>query len=68
MSGPEHRPADGSSQVGDLEQPATSQEEGAGPVGALDGAAAAGSGGAVSGGKRDSVMPQEAPDPTFGPD
>ncbi len=37
-------------------------------VGALDGAAAAGGLGAVSGGKRQSAMPTDAPDPTIGPD
>jgi hypothetical protein len=45
-------------------------EEGATPgtVGALDGAAAAGSVGGVGAAKPDSVMPQEAPDPSIGPD
>jgi hypothetical protein len=45
-------------------------KEGATPgtVGALDGAAAAGSLGAVGADKPDSAMPQDAPDPTIGPD
>ncbi len=66
----DERPADESSREGEREQLAASQEEGARPgtVGALDGAAAAGSLGAVGGAKPDSAMPQEAPDPRFGPD
>jgi hypothetical protein len=45
-------------------------EEGASPgtVGAAGGGAAAGSLGAVSGPRRNGVMPEEAPDPTVGPD
>jgi hypothetical protein len=70
MSERDDRPADESSREGQQEQLATGVEEGGGPgsVGALDGAAAAGSIGAVGGAKSDSVMPQEAPDPSIGPD
>ena len=59
-----------SSRDGDEDQLARSQEEGGGPgtVGALDGAAAAGSLGAVGGGKDDGAIPEEAPDPSVGPD
>ena len=39
-----------------------------GSTGALDGAAAAGSAGAVSSRKSESLMPTEAPDPSVGPD
>jgi hypothetical protein len=48
----------------------TEVEEGGGPgaVGALDGAAAAGSVGAVGDAKRDGAIPREAPDPSIGPD
>lgn len=66
----EERPADESSRQGEREQLAASQEEGggAGSIGALDGAAAAGSLGAVGGGRNDRAIPQEAPDPSIGPD
>lgn len=40
----------------------------AGAVGALDGAAAAGGTGAVAGRSTDSLIPQEAPDRSVGPD
>jgi hypothetical protein len=48
----------------------TEAAEGGGPgaVGALDGAAAAGSVGAVGEAKRDGAIPREAPDPGTGPD
>ena len=48
----------------------TNTHEGATPgtVGALDGAAAAGSLGAVGADKPQSEMPQVAPDPSAGPD
>jgi hypothetical protein len=64
------RPADENSREGAQEQLEASQEEGGGPgaVGALDGAAAAGSIGAVGAAKRDGAIPQEAPDPSIGPD
>ena len=39
-----------------------------GTTGALDGAAAAGSLGAVGGGAKDSLIPEGAPDPSIGPD
>ncbi len=39
-----------------------------GSTGALDGAAAAGSAGAVSAPQPGSLMPTEAPDPSVGPD
>jgi hypothetical protein len=70
MSERDDRPADESSREGQHEQVARSAVEGGAPgaVGALDGAAAAGSIGAVGSGKRDSAIPQEAPDPTIGPD
>ncbi len=70
MSERDDRPADESSSEGNQEQLATSQKEGGGPgsVGALDGAAAAGSLGGVGGAKMDSAIPQEAPDPSIGPD
>lgn len=70
MSERDDRPADESSNEGPREQVARKAVEGgdAGSVGALDGAAAAGGLGAVSDGKRDSLIPQEAPDPSIGPD
>ena len=70
MSERDDRPADESSREGVHEQTARAATEGAsgGSVGAQDGAAGAGSLGAVSTGKPDSVMPQEAPDPSIGPD
>ena len=48
----------------------TTTDEGATPgtVGALDGAAAAGSLGAVGAEKPESELPHEAPDPSAGPD
>jgi hypothetical protein len=70
MSERDDLPADESSREGQHEQVARSATEGGSPgtVGASDGAAAAGSMGAASVGKRDSVIPQEAPDPSIGPD
>jgi hypothetical protein len=70
MSERDDRPADQDDTEGRREEAARGLEEGgdAGSVGALDGAAAAGSLGAVGGPKPDSVMPQEAPDPSVGPD
>jgi hypothetical protein len=70
MSERDDRPADEDSREGQQEQLQRDLEEGGGPgaVGALDGAAAAGSMGAVGGGKTDSVIPQEPPDPGIGPD
>ncbi len=70
MSERDDRPADESSREGQRSSLATNMEEGGDPgaVGALDGAAAAGAIGAVGGSQRDSVMPQEAPDPSIGPD
>jgi hypothetical protein len=64
------RPADDSLDAEAREQSARSAAEGVTRArsGALDGAAAAGGLGAVGGGKPDSVMPQEAPDPSIGPD
>jgi hypothetical protein len=66
----DERPADETLDAESRRQAAGSAGEGgdAGAVGALDGAAAAGAFGSVSGGKRDSVMPEEAPDPGTGPD
>ena len=70
MSERDDRPADESSTEGSREHLVRETEEGNSPgsVGALDGPAAAGSTGAVGGAKPDSVMPQEAPDPSIGPD
>ncbi len=70
MSERDDRPAGESSTEGPREQLAREAAEGGGPgaVGALDGAAAAGSLGAVGGGKRESLLPQDAPDPSIGPD
>ena len=70
MSERDDRPADESSTEGSSEHVAREAEEGGSPgsVGALDGAAAAGSMGAASTRKPDSAMPQEAPDPSIGPD
>jgi hypothetical protein len=70
MSERDDRPADESSREGQREQVENSAVEGGSPgtVGALDGAAAAGSIGGVGGAKPDSVMPQGAPDPSIGPD
>jgi hypothetical protein len=70
MSERDDRPADESSREGVREQLSRDEEEGASPgtVGALDGAAAAGSAGAVGAEQPDSVMPQEPPDPSIGPD
>ena len=64
------RPVDESSRAGAHEETARAATEGAsgGSVGAQDGAAGAGSLGAVSTEKPDSVMPQGAPDPSVGPD
>jgi DNA-binding response OmpR family regulator len=64
------RPADEESFDDGRERPMQDVEEGASPgsVGALDGAAAAGSTGAVGAPKPGSVMPQEAPDPAKGAD
>lgn len=59
---------DGRSETDDA---GTNTDEGATPgrrVGALDGVAAAGSVGAVGADKPQSAMPQEAPDPSTGPD
>ncbi len=63
MREPEERPADDGAAAPDVEEGGTP-----GPVGALDGAAAVGSVGAVGAEKPDGVMPQEAPDPSVGPD
>ena len=70
MSERDDRPADDTLDAESRAQSARNAQEGAsaGSVGALDGAAAAGSLGAVGAGERDSVMPQEAPDPSIGPD
>jgi hypothetical protein len=70
MSERDDRPTDETRWEGEREALARESREGGGPgaVGALDGAAAAGSIGAVSGDKTDSVMPQEGPDPGIGPD
>ena len=70
MSERDDRPADESSGEGPREQLARGLEEGGAPgaIGALDGTAAAGSLGAVGGGKRESLIPQDAPDPSIGPD
>lgn len=70
MSERDDRPADEGSRDGSREQVARSQKEGGGPgaVGALDGAAAAGSLGAVGGSEHDGAIPQQAPDPSIGPD
>ena len=69
MSERDDRPADAGSRAGSHVQLATSQDEGGGPgaVGALDGAAAAGSLGAVGGRKHDGAIPQDAPTPASGP-
>jgi hypothetical protein len=70
MSEREDRPADENNREGAQEQLETSQEEGGSPgaVGALDGAAAAGSTGAVGSAKRAGAIPLEGPDPSIGPD
>jgi hypothetical protein len=70
MSERDDRPADDTLDAESREQSARNVQEGAsaGSIGALDGAAAAGSMGAVGGGERGSVMPEEAPDPSVGPD
>ena len=65
MSKPDER-----SREGVHEEVARTATEGGSPgaVGSLDGAAGAGSLGAVSTEKPGSVMPQGAPDPSIGPD
>ena len=66
MSERDERPMDddsGDAGASDLHEGGTP-----GNVGALDGAAAAGSVGAVGADKPDSLMPQDAPDPSVGPD
>jgi len=70
MSERDDRPAGESSREGVHEEAARAALEGgsAAGVGAQDGAAAAGSLGAVSSEKPDSVLPQAPPDPTVGPD
>ena len=70
MSERDDRPADASSREGVHERAERAATEGAsgGTVGAQDGAAGAGSLGAVSTEKPDSVMPQGPPDPSIGPD
>jgi hypothetical protein len=70
MSERDDRPADDTVDAESRQQTARNAAEGgdAGAVGALDGAAAAGGMGAVSGKKRNSAMPLEAPDPSVGPD
>ncbi|TQN41202.1 hypothetical protein FHU33_0562 [Blastococcus colisei] len=70
MSGRNDRPAGESSDRGPHEKVARHAADGgdAGSVGALDGVAAAGGRGAVSDGKRGSLIPEEAPDPSIGPD
>jgi hypothetical protein len=70
MSERDDRPADESSRENAAELPRRDLAEGGDPgaVGALDGAAAAGSLGAVGSSRPDSVMPQGAPDPSIGPD
>lgn len=63
-------PEDGSLDESSTEEPREHLAEGgtAGTVGALGGTAAAASGGAAGDEESDSVMPQEAPDPSIGPD
>lgn len=70
MSERDDRPADETLDAESRRQSAQNTAEGgdASAVGALDGAAAAGGLGAMSSGKPDSAMPQEAPDPSTGPD
>lgn len=70
MSERSDRPADEASLETPRTQAQKDAEEGGSPgtVGALDGAAAAGGLGGVSAPKPGSVMPQEAPDPSIGPD
>ncbi len=70
MSERDDRPVDESSRENAARAPRRDAEEGGGPsaVGALDGAAAAGSAGGVGGRKPDSLIPQGPPDPSIGPD
>ena len=70
MSERDDRPADDTLDAESRSRSALNAQEGAsaGSIGALDGAAAAGSLGAAGGGERDSGMPEEAPDPSIGPD
>jgi hypothetical protein len=69
-SEPDERPTDEGGEQGPRERVASDAAEGGDPgsVGSLDGAAAAGGTGAVSGGKPGSLIPQQAPDPSIGPD
>jgi hypothetical protein len=69
MSERDDRTADDTLDAESRDQSARSAEGGdAGAVGALDGTAAVGGLGAVSGSEQDNVMPEEAPDPSIGPD
>jgi hypothetical protein len=70
MSERDDRPADGTLDGESRHESAENAAEvgNAGAVEALDGAAAAGSLGAVGGGERDSVMPEASPDPSIGRD
>ncbi len=70
MSQPDDRPAGAASGETDKDTLGGDLREGATPgtTGALDGAAAAGSVGAVSGPSGNGVMPEGAPDPSVGPD
>ena len=69
MSERDDRPAAENTVEGQQEHLQEELQDGAGPaaVGALDGPAAIGSLGAVSG-RSDSEIPQAAPDPSIGPD
>ena len=70
MSERDDRPADEASREAPRTQVQEDVDDGGGPgtVGALDGAAAAGSVGGVGAAEPDSLMPQAAPDPSIGPD
>jgi hypothetical protein len=70
MSERDNRPAGEDTQEGEQAHLAEEAHEGASPgsIGAVDGAAAAGSLGAVSSPGPDSEMPTSAPDPSIGPD
>lgn len=70
MSERDDRPAAEETREGQQEHLVQEMGEGATPgtVGALDGAAAAGSIGGTSAARSDSELPQGAPDPSIGPD
>lgn len=70
MSERDDRPAGEETLEGQAPELVKDLREGASPgtVGAADGAAAAGSFGAVGGSGQNAVMPESAPDPTIGPD